>query len=78
LGRTKKIKFDEVKFDPEPVMKNPCCDRAWITYPHLNPTYCVNCGALRVKIPKGIERIKKAKKPKRVEKPKVDRYGDSS
>jgi hypothetical protein len=38
----------------------------------------MNCGALRVKLPKRVDRIKKVKKPKRVEKSKVDRYGDSS
>jgi len=72
LGRKKKVKFEE------PVMKKPCCDRAHITYPYLNDIHCMNCGALRVKLPKRVDRIKKVKKPKRVEKSKVDRYGDSS
>jgi hypothetical protein len=64
----------KVKPDADPVMKHPCCDRAWITYPYLNPTYCVNCGAMRVDVPKYIERVKKVKKKRKVEKTSIDNY----
>jgi hypothetical protein len=69
MGRKRKVKEE-----PMPTMKKPCCDRAWITYPYLNPTYCVNCGALRVDIPKHLEKLKKIRKKKRVVKENVDRY----
>jgi hypothetical protein len=70
MGRVKKVKQNT-----NPVMKHPCCDRAWITYPYLNEIVCINCGTFRIPPPKGAIKIKKVIKKKRVAKVEIDRYG---
>jgi hypothetical protein len=45
-------------------MKNPCCSRAYITYPYLNEIVCINCGKFRIPPPKNTIKIKAIRKKK--------------
>jgi hypothetical protein len=44
------------------IVPEPCCSRAYITYPYLNGIYCLNCGTPRVPIPHSEKKEKGRKK----------------